>query len=82
MVPPCVAQLVKCSLHRVEFEEEALTSEGAAHESRMRGQCQDAGIIARGRVVGQGRRAVCGDAMLLARGISHEQLVDARSGLA
>lgn len=36
------------------MEEEVLTSEGDAHESWVGGQHQDAGITARGGVVGQG----------------------------
>lgn len=48
----CVTQLVRCGPHRLECEAEALTSEGAADESRMGGRRQDAGITARGRAVG------------------------------
>lgn len=40
----------------------------------MGGQHQDSGTVARGGVVGRGGRALCGDAMLLAGGVSCEHV--------
>lgn len=45
---------VRCGLHRLELEEEGLSSEGAAEESWMGGQHWDAGTTTRGGVGWQG----------------------------
>lgn len=68
-----MAQPIQCGLHRLECEVGALPSEGAADESGMGGQQQDADFIARGRAVGQGGRDLRDDAVLWATGIPWER---------